>query len=433
MDDVDEGLQPAMNDPSNHLDVPDQTVKTLLEIVRRHGTPSYAFDVRRMRLQVEKLRTHLPADVEILYSLKANVSLGICDVMRDCGIGAEVASAGELTTAVEAGFTPKRVFVTGPFKSAETISQVRSMPETVLSVDSPSELMALAGQGLSNAAVLRLRPDFGSCAVVQAGSESRFGFTADDLDHCRDEILSSGIDIIGFHIFAGSQVLNTESLNDHLRRALELSLRAADLLGIAPSLLNLGGGFGIPYGPDDEELDLAAVGEELARLVQLVAPARIIVELGRYLVAQAGWYLTSVLGHQTYQGRRAVVVDGGTHQRGDICGLNLPTNAHPPVALNAPPSSSTTPTDVLGCLSLPADTLAHASLLPELSAGDVLAFANAGAYGAWSSPAMFHGSPLPAETAFDGTTIQLMRERKPAQSILDGQKHVVTSGVVTHL
>ena len=421
-----------MNDLSNQPDLPDQMVETLLEISRQYGTPSYAFDIRRMRLQAEKLRTHLPADVEVLYSLKANASLGICDVMRDSGLGAEVASAGELATAVEAGFTPERVFVTGPFKSAETLSLLRDMPGTVLSVDSPSELMALAGQELSNAVVLRLRPDFGSCAVVQAGSESRFGFTADDLERCCDEISSSGIEIIGFHIFAGSQVLNTESLNDHLRRALELSLRAADLLGITPSLLNLGGGFGIAYGPEDEELDLASVGEELARLVQQAAPARIILELGRYLVAEAGWYLTSVLGHQTYQGRHAVVVDGGTHQRGDICGMNLPTRAHPPVALNSPPSSSTTPTDVLGCLSLPADMLAQASQLPELAAGDTLAFANAGAYGVWSSPAMFHGSPLPAEVAFDETGIQLMRERKPSQSILDGQNHVVTNKVVTH-
>jgi diaminopimelate decarboxylase len=226
--------------------------------------------------------------------------------------------------------------------------------------------------------------------------------------------------------------LDVESLNDHLRRALDLSLRAADQLGITPSLLNLGGGFGIAYGPEDEELDLASVGEELDRLVQLAAPARIILELGRYLVAEAGWYLTSVLGHQTYQGRHAVVVDGGTHQRGDICGMNLPTRAHPPVALNSPPSSSTTPTDVLGCLSLPADMLAQASQLPELAAGDTLAFANAGAYGVWSSPAMFHGSPLPAEVAFGETGLQLMRERKPAQSILDGQKHVVTSKIATH-
>ena len=173
------------------------------------------------------------------------------------------------------------------------------------------------------------------------------------------------------------------------------------------------------------------LGEALARQVELASPARIVVELGRYLVAQSGWYLTSVLDQQTLQGRRAVVVDGGTHQRGDMCGLNLSTDAHPPHLLAAE-QSPLEATDVLGCLSLPSDILARAAMLPTTVAGQVLAFANAGAYGVWSSPAAFHGSPLPAEVAFDGTSIQLMRERKPAQGILDGQRHVVSSGLAAH-
>ena len=122
------------------------------------------------------------------------------------------------------------------------------------------------------------------------------------------------------------------------------------------------------------------------------------------------------------------MVDGGTHQRADMCGLCLRTKARPPVALNAPPSTSLTPTDVLGCLSLPADVLAESSLLPRLEPGHVLAFANAGAYGLWSSPAMFHGSPMPAEVAFDGSEIQLMRERRSARSILEDQRHLNVRG-----
>ena len=180
-----------MNQPSHDLDVPDETVQTLLEIVRQYGTPAYAFDAQRMRVQVEKLRTHLPAEVDVLYSLKANASLGICDVFQQCGIGADVASAGELATAIAAGFPAERIFVAGPFKSAETISLLRGMPQAELSVDSPSELRMLADAGLSNPLVLRLRPDFCSCAVVPAGSESRFGFTDEDLLLCREYLPGS--------------------------------------------------------------------------------------------------------------------------------------------------------------------------------------------------------------------------------------------------
>ena len=404
------------------------TAETLREIVRRHGTPTYAFDVGRLRTQVEKLRTHLPAGVEILYSLKANASLGICDVLANCGVGADVASAGELATALEAGFPTRNIFIAGPFKLPETVSQLRQIPGAMISVDSPSELQRLADEHLNNPILLRLRPDFSSCAVVATGSDTRFGFTDDDLTRCRDSVHSCGLDVIGFHVFAGSQVLKAESVIEHLRRSLDLSFRAAELLGIVPKLLNLGGGFGVPYGSDDEELDLRPIGDELAAMLERMAPCRLTLELGRYLVAQAGWYLTSVVGHQSNQGRQAVVVDGGTHQRADMCGLRLRTLANPPMVLDGS-ASRLVPTDVLGCLSLPDDVLAESSLLPELSRGNVLGFSNAGAYGLWSSPALFHASPLPAEVAFDGTKIQLMRDRRPARSILDDQMHVVDTGL----
>lgn len=406
------------------------TLSALREIVRRHGTPTYAFDVRRLAVQVEKLRSQLPAEIEILYSLKSNASLGICDVLAECGIGADVASAGELATAIAAGFPRNQIFVAGPFKLAETIAQLRATPEAIVSVDSLSELQWLSDRQLSNPAVLRLRPDFGSCAVVKAGSESRFGFTCNELQRCRKFLSSCSMDVVGFHVFAGSQVLDAEKLNEHLRRSLELSLRAAETLNVSPTYINLGGGFGIPYAADAEPLDLGRVGEELAGLVERAAPARILLELGRYLVAESGWYLTSVVGHQTFQGRPAVVVDGGVHQRADMCGLHLRTKQRPPVVLGVD-STSRTPTDILGCLSLPDDVMLEASPLPPLSRGDVLAFGNAGAYGMWSSPSIFHGSPLPAEAAFDESEIYLMRERKPAQSILEDQQHVVRKATVT--
>jgi diaminopimelate decarboxylase len=409
-----------------NLAAPDHTTaETLAEIVRQFGTPTYAYDVRRMRAQVNKLRERLPASVEILYSLKANASLGICDVFSHCGIGADVASAGELATAVAAGFPPEHIFVAGPFKSAETIAQLRELPEAIVSVDSPSELRWLADQSLGNHVVLRLRPDFGSAAVVTAGSDSRFGFTDGDLRQCRDVVGPGRHRVVGFHVFAGSQVLEAAGVVAHLGGAFELCRRAADLLAIAPVLFNLGGGFGVPYGPDRDELDLGPIADQLATLADRAAPTRIVLELGRYLVAQAGWYLTTVLGSQTNQGRPAVVVDGGTHQRADLCGLGLRNKARPPAVLGLNPSD-VAPTDVLGCLSLPADLLAESAALPKLSPGAVLAFLNAGAYGMWSSPALFHGSPLPAEVAFDGPAIFLMRERRSAASILEGQRHLVT-------
>jgi diaminopimelate decarboxylase len=225
--------------------------------------------------------------------------------------------------------------------------------------------------------------------------------------------------VVGFHIFAGSQVLDAAAIVRHLRGALDQSLRAADVLGFAPEVIDVGGGFGVPYGPGEPELDLVPIGDELGRMVERAAPARIVMELGRYLVAQSGWYLTAVLARQTNGGRAAVVVDGGTHQRGDSCGIGLRRRAFPPVALGR--SGPLEPTDVLGCLSHPADVLAEASPLPPLVPGDVLAFPNAGAYGLGASPWLFHGHPAPAEAAFEETRVEPIRFRLPPRSILEGQ------------
>ncbi|MBI1915810.1 MAG: hypothetical protein HYS12_13915, partial [Planctomycetes bacterium] len=174
------------------------------------------------------------------------------------------------------------------------------------------------------------------------------------------------------------------------------------------------------YGPDDRELDLAPIATALHALVARAAPARLVIELGRYLVAQAGWYLTTVIAEQTHRGRKAVVVDGGVHQRGDLCGVGLRHRAVPPLVLDSP-EHPPTPTDVLGCLSLPSDVLAEACPLPPLSPGDVLAFPNAGAYGLYASPCLFHAHPPPAEVAFEETRLELLRQRQPIRSVLEGQ------------
>ncbi len=395
-------------------------VETLREVVRRYGTPTFAYDVARIRAQAAKLRAHLPAAIDILYSLKANASLGLCGVLAGCGLGADVASAGELLIARTAGFPPSRIFVTGPDRTPALLSELRSLPEVILSVDSASELELLASKELGHRVLLRLRPDFCSYATCTTGPDSRFGLTLDDLPRCRDLVRSERIKVIGFHVFSGSQVLSVEGVVHHLSGGLDLALRAAGVLGIAPEIIDIGGGFGIPYAAEDRELDLAAIGAALQPLVARAAPARLVIELGRYLVAQAGWYLTTVIAEQTHRGRKAVVVDGGVHQRGDLCGIGLRQRGVPPVLLTERPAERV-PTDVLGCLSLPSDVLIEASPLPPLASGDVLAFPNAGAYGLYGSPCHFHAHPPPAEAAFDGTQVELIRPRQSVRSLLEGQ------------
>jgi diaminopimelate decarboxylase len=396
------------------------TEEVLREIIRRYGTPTYAYDLERIRAQVGQLRDHLPQAVRVFYSLKANASLGLAGFLADSGLGVDVASAGELLTAQGAGFAPSDILVTGPDRSPAFLAALRCVPEALVSVDSLSELEVLAHHGLANRVVLRLRPNFPCIAVCTAGPDSRFGLPFEDVSRCREFIGPGGVRLVGFHVFPGSQVLDAKAVVTHLQGALDESLRAAAVLGIAPEVIDLGGGFGVPYGPGECELDLTIIGDELGRLVKRAAPAQIITELGRFLVAQSGWYLTTVLAHQRHGGRKAVVVDGGTHQRGDLCGIGLRRRAFPPILLDTR-SGPCVATDVLGCLSHPADVLAEARPLPPLAVGDGLAFPNAGAYGLGASPWLFHGHPVPAEVAFDGTKIEVLRHRQAVWAVLEGQ------------
>jgi diaminopimelate decarboxylase len=201
---------------------------------------------------------------------------------------------------------------------------------------------------------------------------------------------------------------------------MDLSLRAAEVLQIEPKILNLGGGFGVPYGARDRELDLAPIGHELQLIVDRVRPARVVIELGRYIVAQCGWYLTSVVGLQSRGGRLAAVVDGGVHHRSEICSLGMFAKGLPPILLNFK-NTQPAATDILGCLCLPHDVLVESTILSAVTVGDVLAFPNGGAYGLSASPVSFLSHELPAEVAFDGAAIELIRPRQTVAALLHGQ------------
>ena len=383
-------------------------VDLLDRVVRLHGTPCYAYDLDRLRQQVRHLRDCLPQEIEVLYSLKANPSPAICRVLAAEGFGAEVVSTGELAVALGAGFAGGRILAGGPYKSPEMLATLCELPEVLLSLDSVSEAEELSRRELPFRVLLRLRPDFHSTAVMSLGPASRFGIPFEDLDRCREFLQAGALTLVGFHVFAGSQTLDLSGVVRQLRQSLDLCQRAADRLGCQPEVLDLGGGFGIPYSTRDSELPLELIGEELRLLDRRAAPSRIVLELGRYLVAQAGWYLTRVVAHQTLSGWPAVIVDGGTHQRADLCGLNLRTQGEPPTVLPPRPGLPLEPTGVLGCLCLSDDILVQASPLPALARGDVLAFPNSGAYGLSASPLLFLGHPVPKEVAFEGQDIELL-------------------------
>ena len=394
----------------------------LLRAAESYGTPLYLYDLGHLQDRVAATLSFLPQSVDLLYSLKANPSLKICGLLSQLGLGADVASEGELEIAREANFPSHKTMVAGPYKSRELLSRLRSNPDVLLSIDSISEFESLTARGLSCRSLLRLRPDLHLPELGNMSDFSRFGIPYSDLAECPTRFRSSDIQIAGFHVYSGSQILQAQQVIESLERAVALCNRAADCIGVFPERLNLGGGFGIPYARGEQELDLEPIAKELAVLSEKVKPARISLELGRYLVGPCGWYLTSVVAKQTRNGHPAVVVDGGVHHRADICGLNLPSRGHPPVVLMKDSGQPLSPTEVLGCLCLPNDVLATNCPLPPLSNGTVLAFPNSGAYGLSAAPTAFLGHSTPAEVGAYGDQLCILRPRGSAKDVLSRQQ-----------
>jgi diaminopimelate decarboxylase len=392
---------------------PAALAEALAQAAARYGTPAYVYDLARIRARIRQLEQALPPGIEVRYSVKANPAPAVCAVIASAGLGAEVSSAGELTAALDAGFRPSRIMVSGPYKDPGLLQLISGLPELLISVDSVSELAQLAARpGTARRIVLRLRPDYPPAGDMCAGAHPRFGIPVGRLGTCL-AYLRQNADCVGFHVYGGSQILDKAQAAQQLLSAVDLAMRAAELLDVRPGVLNIGGGFGVPYA-DSDELDLAPASAALRTLDARTPNARLVLELGRYLVADAGWYLTRVVHLQTYGDGPAVVVDGGIHHRPDLCGLDIARTARSPILLG-PPRIGATPTAVLGCLCLPWDVLAYAASLPALSIGDVLAFPTAGAYGLTAAPTGFLGHRLPAEVSLDDGILTLLAPPWPIQ------------------
>jgi diaminopimelate decarboxylase len=260
--------------------------------------------------------------------------------------------------------------------------------------------------GLTPRVAVRINPDFAikGSGMRMGGGPQQFGIDAERVPGFLEKLRGSGLDFLGFHIFAGSQNLRAEILCEAQRRTVELALRLADAVPAPLRYLNIGGGFGIPYGERDRSLDLQAVGANLAELMERslrpgLPDAQVHVELGRYLVGECGVYVTRIIDRKESRGRVFLVVDGGLHHQlaasghfGQVIRRNYPLAIGDRIDEPAVETAN-----VVGCLCTPLDLLGDSVSLPAAQVGDLVVVFQAGAYGLTASPTAFLGHPAPAE------------------------------------
>ena len=374
---------------------------SLTRLAERIGrTPFYAYDRRLIRQRAEHVRAHLPPAVHLHYAIKANPMPAVVQYIATLVDGLDVASAGELQVALDGGANPADVSFAGPGKQAFELRQAIAAG-VLINVESEREVTVAAGLSaqmqLPARVAVRVNPDFElkSSGMKMGGGAKQFGVDAEQVASLVREIHRLRLDFEGFHIFSGSQNLSAEAIADAQGKALELAIRLAADAGVRPRIVNIGGGFGIPYFPGEQSLDLAPIGAHLASLVgraeRALPGVRLVVELGRYLVGEAGLYVCRVIDRKISRGQVFLVTDGGLHHHlaasgnfGQVLRKNYPVVIGNKVVGNEREVAS-----VVGPLCTPLDLLADRMDLAVAEPGDLVAVFQSGAYGATASPQRF--------------------------------------------
>lgn len=381
----------------------------LTRLAQRVGTtPFYAYDRQKITERIALLRRHLPPEILLHYALKANPMPAVAQHLAGLVDGMDVASVGEMQIALDTILPPDSISFAGPGKKMHELSSAIAAG-VVLNVESAQELELIAQTGeclgITPKVAIRVNPDFElkSSGMRMGGGSKPFGVDAERVPDMLMRLGAMGLDFVGFHIFSGSQNLNAAAIGEVHAKTFELAVRLAEHAPSPVRLLNIGGGFGVPYFPGDQTLDLPVIGENLQRLLPEVKrqlpDTRIAIELGRYMVAEAGIYVCRVLERKLSRGQVFLVTDGGLHHHlaasgnfGQVIRKNYPV-----VIGNKVQDTEKEVASVVGPLCTPLDILAERTQITKASVGDLVVVLQSGAYGLTASPTTFLNHPVPME------------------------------------
>jgi len=376
------------------------------------GTPLFVYDLAMVGRRVARFRSAFP-NVQLHYAIKANSYAPLLSHVAKLVDGLDVASAGEMRLALAAGAPAGDVSFAGPGKRDGELEAAIAAGVTInCESEGEAERALAAGERLGRPPRLavRVNPDFeikGS-GMRMGGGAKPFGVDAARAPALVRTIVAAGAEWRGFHIFAGSQALDAAALVEAQRATVALAAALAEEAGAPPPLVNLGGGFGIPYFHGEQALDVEAVGEALAaaldRRPEALHGTAFAIELGRWLVGEAGVYLTRIVDRKVSHGKTFLVTDGGMHHQLAASGnFGQVVRRNYPVAIagrfGGDPAEEVT---IVGCLCTPLDRLADDVMTPFADVGDLVAVFLAGAYGLSASPQGFLGHPPALETAVEG-------------------------------
>jgi diaminopimelate decarboxylase len=434
---VDEGAAGAASAPfpadiGGILDGTQLAGVSAASLAEEFGTPFFVYDLDLIERRVAALKAVLPRGFRVAFAVKANPALAVVAHLRRSGVGADVASGGELETVLRAGFEAAAIAMTGPGKRDAELSAAVSAAIGVITVESAGELERLetiaAAAGVRQRILLRLAvSEDARLETVRliGGVEGKFGMPLAALtEAARAAAASPHLELLGLHAFGASNLLDADLLADHVAQLVEIARRVAGEVGLPLRLVDAGGGLGIPYADGEHPLDLDRLGRRLAEMRArwdrdaTLRELEVILEPGRFLVGPAGVYVARVVDVKGPDSAPVAILDGGINH---VVRPALVRTEHRLAVLATDAVRALVPTTVAGPLCTGLDVFATGAMLPRPRVGDLVALLDVGAYGFTESMPFFLSHPTAAEVAVRGGTAKLIRQRITPTELLDRQ------------
>lgn len=400
-----------------------------IELAKQFDTPLYVISETRIRENYRHIRDALIRNypkVRIYYAAKANTNISVLEILENEGAYLDAVSLGEVFLALKAGFPPERLLFTGTsVRNDELKSLLKS--NVTINIDSLSQLNRLLKIAVPNLLSVRINPEIGAGHhdhCITAGKGSKFGLWEEDAIKAYKTAKKAGVKQFGIHMHIGSGILTIDPYILAIDKLLDIAKRIHNQLGVDFEFIDMGGGLGVPYKPEDKELDLTLFSDKILGLFQKrieeygLGEPFFCIEPGRYIICDAGILLTRVNTVKTTPFKKFVGVDAGFNT------LIRPTmygSYHPILVANKVGFPETETYDVAGPICESGDILAKDRKLPNIQEGDLLAVLNSGAYG-YSMSSQYNLRPRAGEVLVKNGKVALIRERENFDDLLSGQR-----------
>jgi len=407
-------------------------------------TPFYFYDQKIIERQIRLLNKNKPQNLEIFYAMKANSSLKFIQFFRENNFGIEIASSGELFLAQQAGVKSDQIIYTGPVKTDEELTMSVQTGIHTIHVESLNEAIRLNNicqkLGKKQRILVRVNSNLAVKVKVQlSGKPSPFGISQEDLDEILPKILVlNNLEFQGIHVFNASGNLDWQLLAENVENVFALVLQLEEKFAINCPIIDFGGGLGIDYSGASKHIDIQKFYQKMSDLITeyKFTDRKLIMEIGRYLTAECGTYVTKIWDKKVSRGKTFLLTDGGIHQhmrsymfeQHPVSIIKNNENLEPnknyrDADLLRPDNQKTEAVNITGCLCTAIDILAKDVQVRKVEINDFVAIELTGAYSLSASINSFLSHEMPMEIwGTDEHNFEIIRKRGQLEDLLLNQK-----------